>query len=173
MPCSAYPPCRIAQPGPIACLWLGPASSFASRPICVDNVGKNSGEKAAIAEGTDRKTAGAPSTTSRQESDAGSLARAGSMLESHNSHVGSMAAAPSNTSMAPILPLPAQLSLFTGPPVVTAALNQAIGQNQPQQPSLPGQGQMQSLQSLLQADEPVHQTGPHSYQHSSPTVHQG
>lgn len=80
------------------------------------------------------------------------------------------AAAPSNPSMAPILPLPAQLSLFTGPPVLTAALNQAFGQNQSQHPSLPSQGvqgHMQSMQSLLHADEPVHPAGPHNFPHTS------
>ena len=72
--------------------------------------------------------------------------------------------------MAPIMPLPAQLSLFTGPPVLTAALNQAFGQNQLQQPSLPSQGvqgHMPSMQSLLHADEPAHETEPHTFPHTS------
>ncbi|KAL3146375.1 hypothetical protein ABBQ32_003061 [Trebouxia sp. C0010 RCD-2024] len=125
--------------------------------------GKNSGEKAAVAESTDRKAEEAPTTTARQDGDGSSLARSGSVLESHNSDMASMLAASSNPSMAPILPLPAQLSLFTGPPILTAALNQAIGQGQLQQPSLPSEvvpSHMQSMQSLLHDDEPALQPGP-------------
>lgn len=132
-------------------------------PVLLTITGKNSGEKAAVAESTDRKAEEAPTTTARQDGDGSSLARSGSVLESHNSDMASMLAASSNPSMAPILPLPAQLSLFTGPPILTAALNQAIGQGQLQQPSLPSEvvpSHMQSMQSLLHDDEPALQPGP-------------
>ncbi|KAL3156973.1 hypothetical protein ABBQ38_001230 [Trebouxia sp. C0009 RCD-2024] len=127
--------------------------------------GKNSGEKTAVAEGTGRKAEEAATTTARQDGDGSSLARSSSVLESHNSDMASMLAASSNPSMAPILPLPAQLSLFTGPPILTAALNQAIGHGHLQQPSLPSDHEgvsshMQSMQSLLHGDEPALQPGP-------------
>lgn len=120
------------------------------------NAGKHSGEKQALAEATDKKAEKAPTTTARQDGNESSLAISGSqVLERHNSDMASMLAASSNPSMAPILPLPAQLSLFTGPPILTAALNQAIGQGQLQQPSLPSEDvphHIQSMQSLLHGD---------------------
>ena len=154
----------------MACFFFGLAMSFHPVILLSDAAGKSSGEKTAVFEDSDRKTEEAPTTTAQQESDEGSLARASSILESHNSNMAGMVAAPSNPSMAPIMPLPAQLSLFTGPPVLTAALNQAFGQNQPQQSSLPSQGvqgHMQSMQSLLHADEPTHQAGPHTFPHTN------
>ena len=73
--------------------------------------GKNSGERSAVAEGTDRKAEEAATITTRHDGDGSSLGRSSSVLESHNSDIASMLAA-SNPSMAPILPLPAQLSLL-------------------------------------------------------------
>lgn len=134
------------------------------------NTGKQSGEKTAVVEDKDRKTEEAPTSTAHQEGDEGSLARSSSVLESHNSDMAGMAAASSNPSMAPIMPLPAQLSLFTGPPILTAALNQAMGQGQLQHPSLSSQdvpSHTQSMQSLLQADEPAHLPGLHDASQTS------
>lgn len=152
-PCSLWSYCY--------CLLFTPHTSL----VLLTITGKNSGEKTAVAEGTGRKAEEAATTTARQDGDGSSLARSSSVLESHNSDMASMLAASSNPSMAPILPLPAQLSLFTGPPILTAALNQAIGHGHLQQPSLPSDHEgvsshMQSMQSLLHGDEPALQPGP-------------
>ena len=118
-----------------------------------------------MAEDADMKTEQAVVASVQQDEQGGGLAQSSNALERHNTDTGGMAVAgfnsTSNPSLAPILPLPAQLNLYPGhPPILAAALNQAMGQGH-LQPSLHVQdGQMPSMQSLLQGDEPVQRSGP-------------